>query len=130
MAYKGNDFHSKLRPSNSIRNDFRLPNSIHIDLQTWFASACRLSNSIRNDFQTRFISTFKLGLQVASSPGSPSPFLTFSRARILYAKNRRRGRAWYGTPPIRGHLAKVLVATRSFVHSTALALPSGPCLLH
>ena len=38
---------------------------------------------------------------VASSPGSPSPFLTFSRARILYAKNRRRGRAWYGTSPTR-----------------------------
>ena len=27
-------------------------------------------------------------------------------------------------------MAKVLVATRSFVHSTALALPFGPCLLH
>ena len=40
--------------------------------------------------------------RLASSPGSPSPFLTFSRARILYAKNRRRGRAWYGTLPIYG----------------------------
>ena len=63
-------------------------------------------------------------------PGSLSPFLTFSHVRILYVKNRRRGRAWYETPPTRGHLAKVLVATRSFVHCTALVLPSGPCLLH
>ena len=30
--------------------------------------------------------------------------------------------AWYGTPPTRGHLAKVSAATRSIVHdSTALA---------
>ena len=29
---------------------------------------------------------------IASSPGSPSPFLTFSHTLILYAK--RRGRAW------------------------------------
>ena len=26
---------------------------------------------------------------LASSPGSPSPFLTFSRTQILYAKNRK-----------------------------------------
>ena len=54
----------------------------------------------------------------------------FSRARILYAKNRRRGRAWYGTAPTRGHLAMifslVLVAMHSIIYSTTLALPSGP----
>ena len=67
---------------------------------------------------------------VASSPGSPSPFLTFSRARILYAKDRRRGRAWYGTSATWPRSWWPLTPLSMYVHSTALALPSGPCLLH
>ena len=46
---------------------------------------------------------------VASFPGSPPFFSLFLRVRILYAKNRRRGRAWYGAAPTRGHLASQLV---------------------
>ena len=57
VAPKGNYFDSNLRPTNSIQNDFRLPNSIPIDLQNWFASTCtdfdskvHPSNSIPNYF--------------------------------------------------------------------------------
>ena len=35
-----------------------------------------------------------------------------------------------GIPPIRGHLAMVLVATHSRLCTLSLMLPSGPCLLH
>ena len=49
VAHKCNDFDSKLRPSNSIRFDFRLPNSIRFDF--------RLPNLIRGvDPRDRFAS--------------------------------------------------------------------------
>lgn len=53
---------------------------------------------------------------------SPSPFLTFSHMRGLYAKNQRRGRAWDGTPPTRGHLA-MSSGKRSIVHCYRSHLP-------
>ena len=57
-------------------------------------------------------------LRLASSLGSPSPFLTnFIRKKLKERESLVK-------------LAKVLVATHSIVRSTALALPSGPCLLH
>ena len=54
-------------------------------------------------------------MMLASSPGSPSPFLTFSRARILYAKNRRRGRAWYGTSPTRSRARTSLTDNKDYL---------------
>ena len=57
----------------------------------------------------------------------------FARANFIREKSKEResGPGTEPRPPADGgHLAKVLVATRAFVHSTALALPSGPCLLY
>ena len=39
-------------------------------------------------------------------PWLPLSFSHFFRTRTLHAKNRRRGRAWYGTAPTRGHLGQ------------------------
>ena len=69
---------------------------------------------------------------LASSPGSPSPFLTSFRAREFYTR-KFEGEGEPGTeprPPVASWPCLVLVAMRSIVHSTTLVLPSGLCLLH
>ena len=45
-------------------------------------------------------------LDLASFPGSPSPFLTPWHAREYYYVKNWRGRAWDGTPPTLGHLGQ------------------------
>ena len=58
-------------------------------LMSWMLRGCERITEVKK-------SSVGQMLAVASFPGSPSPFLTFSCAQILHAKNRRRGRAWYG----------------------------------
>ena len=54
-------------------------------------------------------------------------FFSLFRARILYAKNRRRGRAWYGTPPTRGHLGQA--GHGGHVHAQLLTMLLLRCLV-